>query len=77
MTSDKTIVERHDGLVVVTLNRPHKKNALNAKNWNDLEEVLAQMEVTPVSYTHLDVYKRQLTRRSATGSTTVIRPAPR
>jgi 2-(1,2-epoxy-1,2-dihydrophenyl)acetyl-CoA isomerase len=47
VTSDKTIVERHDGLVVVTLNRPHKKNALNAKNWNDLDEVLAQVEVTP------------------------------
>ena len=30
MVSDKTIVEREDGLVIVTLNRPHKKNALNA-----------------------------------------------
>jgi 2-(1,2-epoxy-1,2-dihydrophenyl)acetyl-CoA isomerase len=47
MVSDQTIVEREDGLVIVTLNRPQKKNALNAKNWNDLDEVLAEVEVTP------------------------------
>jgi 2-(1,2-epoxy-1,2-dihydrophenyl)acetyl-CoA isomerase len=47
MVSDTTIVEREDGLVIVTLNRPDKKNALNAKSWNDLDEVLAEVEVTP------------------------------
>jgi len=47
MVSDNTIVEREDGLVIVTLNRPHKKNALNAKSWNDLDEILAEVEVNP------------------------------
>jgi 2-(1,2-epoxy-1,2-dihydrophenyl)acetyl-CoA isomerase len=31
----------------VTFNRPEKKNALNSTNWNDLDEVLAEVEVTP------------------------------
>ena len=30
--------------------------------WKDLIPKLAQFELTPVSYTHLDVYKRQLQR---------------
>ena len=47
MVSDKTIVEREDGLVIVTLNRPHKKNALNALSWNDLDEVFAEVESDP------------------------------
>ena len=47
MVSDNTIVERESGLVIVTLNRPHKKNALNSKSWNDLDEVLAEVEVNP------------------------------
>ena len=47
MVSDKTIVEREDGLVIVTLNRPHKKNALNALSWNDLDEVFAAVESDP------------------------------
>jgi 2-(1,2-epoxy-1,2-dihydrophenyl)acetyl-CoA isomerase len=47
MVSDNTIVEREGGLVIVTLNRPHKKNALNTKSWNDLNEVLAEVEVNP------------------------------
>jgi 2-(1,2-epoxy-1,2-dihydrophenyl)acetyl-CoA isomerase len=47
MTSEKTIVERSDGLVVVTFNRPHKKNALNTSNWHDLDEVLGEVEDDP------------------------------
>lgn len=47
MVSDKTIVEREDGLVVVTLNRPHKKNALTAQSWNDLDEIFAAVENDP------------------------------
>ena len=47
MVSDKTIVERQDGLVVVTFNRPDKKNALNSQNWNDLDEVLVEVESNP------------------------------
>ncbi len=47
MVSDKTIVEREDGLVVVTLNRPHKKNALTSQNWNDLDEVFTAVENDP------------------------------
>lgn len=47
MVSNKTLVERQDGLVVVTLNRPHKKNALNAENWNDLDEIFTEVELNP------------------------------
>jgi 2-(1,2-epoxy-1,2-dihydrophenyl)acetyl-CoA isomerase len=47
MASEETIVERQDGLVIVTLNRPQRKNALNAQSWNDLDEVLAEMEGNP------------------------------
>jgi 2-(1,2-epoxy-1,2-dihydrophenyl)acetyl-CoA isomerase len=47
MPSPETIVERHEGLVTVTLNRPEKKNALNAKNWADLDEVLSEVETNP------------------------------
>ncbi len=47
MTTEKTLVERSDGLVVVTFNRPHKKNALNTSNWHDLDEVLAEVEDDP------------------------------
>jgi 2-(1,2-epoxy-1,2-dihydrophenyl)acetyl-CoA isomerase len=47
MVSDKTIVEREDGLVIVTLNRPHKKNALTSQNWNDLDEIFTAVENDP------------------------------
>jgi 2-(1,2-epoxy-1,2-dihydrophenyl)acetyl-CoA isomerase len=47
MASDATTVERDSGLVVVTFNRPQKKNALNTANWHDLDEVLAAMESDP------------------------------
>jgi 2-(1,2-epoxy-1,2-dihydrophenyl)acetyl-CoA isomerase len=47
MTSEKTIVERDGGLVVVTFNRPHKKNALTSTNWHDLDEVLSEVENDP------------------------------
>ncbi len=46
MPSDATLVERHDGLVVVTLNRPHRKNAITATNWRDLDEIFREVEVT-------------------------------
>jgi 2-(1,2-epoxy-1,2-dihydrophenyl)acetyl-CoA isomerase len=47
MASPQTLIERHDGLVVVTLNRPEKKNALNAANWNDLDEIFTEVELNP------------------------------
>jgi 2-(1,2-epoxy-1,2-dihydrophenyl)acetyl-CoA isomerase len=42
-----TVVERSDGLVTVTFNRPHRKNALNADNWTTLSEVVAELETDP------------------------------
>ena len=39
----ETLVERSEGLVTVTFNRPHKKNALNAGNWADLDKVLREV----------------------------------
>jgi 2-(1,2-epoxy-1,2-dihydrophenyl)acetyl-CoA isomerase len=47
MVSENTIVQRENGLVVVTLNRPEKKNALNAANWKDLDEIFTEIELNP------------------------------
>lgn len=40
---DTTLVDRSDGLVTVTFNRPEKKNALNADNWAVLDRVLVEV----------------------------------
>lgn len=45
--SDATLVERSDGLVTITFNRPGSKNALNADNWNDLDAILTEVELSP------------------------------
>lgn len=42
-----TLVERSDGLVTVTFNRPEKRNALTAQNWLDLDTVLTELETDP------------------------------
>ena len=42
-----TIVEREDGLVTVTLNRPQRKNAISATMWNELDEIVSEVEVNP------------------------------
>jgi enoyl-CoA hydratase/carnithine racemase len=41
------IVERADGVVTVTLNRPEKKNAINGPMWRELIEVLDEVADTP------------------------------
>jgi 2-(1,2-epoxy-1,2-dihydrophenyl)acetyl-CoA isomerase len=46
-TSDDTLVEQHDGLVVVTLNRPEKKNAIGSRIWADLDAILNEVTVEP------------------------------
>jgi 2-(1,2-epoxy-1,2-dihydrophenyl)acetyl-CoA isomerase len=43
----ETLIERSDGLVCVTFNRPHKKNAVNAANWADLDAVLREVAGNP------------------------------
>ena len=40
-------VERSDGLVTITLERPEKKNALDAQCWNDLERTFAELTLDP------------------------------
>ncbi|GLX02661.1 enoyl-CoA hydratase [Microtetraspora sp. NBRC 16547] len=45
--SDFTLVERSDGLVTVTFNRPAVKNALNAENWQDLDLILTEVTHNP------------------------------
>ena len=42
-----TLIERRDGVVTVTFNRPHKRNALNAANWADLEQVTREVTRNP------------------------------
>jgi 2-(1,2-epoxy-1,2-dihydrophenyl)acetyl-CoA isomerase len=46
-SDEGTLVERRDGLVIVTFNRPEKKNALNAANWAALDQVLTEMANNP------------------------------
>ncbi|SHN39333.1 enoyl-CoA hydratase/isomerase family protein [Cryptosporangium aurantiacum] len=41
------MVERSDGLVTVTFNRPQKKNAINAEIWNALDDVLTEVQYEP------------------------------
>ncbi|OAA27833.1 2-(1,2-epoxy-1,2-dihydrophenyl)acetyl-CoA isomerase [Frankia sp. EI5c] len=44
---ESTLVERNDGLVTVTFNRPDRKNALNADSWADLDRVLGEVTNNP------------------------------
>jgi 2-(1,2-epoxy-1,2-dihydrophenyl)acetyl-CoA isomerase len=46
MTTE-TLVEREDGLVTITFNRPERKNALNAESWRVLDEVLDEVMRNP------------------------------
>jgi 2-(1,2-epoxy-1,2-dihydrophenyl)acetyl-CoA isomerase len=41
------LVERSDGLVTVTFNRPAKKNAINAEIWNALDDVVTEVQHDP------------------------------
>jgi 2-(1,2-epoxy-1,2-dihydrophenyl)acetyl-CoA isomerase len=41
------LVERNDGLVTVTFNRPEKKNAVTAENWMALDRILAEIADNP------------------------------
>jgi 2-(1,2-epoxy-1,2-dihydrophenyl)acetyl-CoA isomerase len=43
----ETLVERSDGYVTVTFNRPHRKNALNAGNWTELDRVVREVARNP------------------------------
>jgi 2-(1,2-epoxy-1,2-dihydrophenyl)acetyl-CoA isomerase len=40
-------VERSDGLVTITLDRPEKKNALNAESWIGLERAIGEIAANP------------------------------
>lgn len=42
-----TLIDRADGIVTVTFNRPEKKNALTNANWHDLDAVLREAERSP------------------------------
>jgi len=40
-------VERREGLVTITLDRPAKKNAIDAQSWNELDRVFSELAVDP------------------------------
>jgi 2-(1,2-epoxy-1,2-dihydrophenyl)acetyl-CoA isomerase len=42
-----TLIERSDGVVTVTFNRPEKKNALNGQNWADLDKAITEVSRNP------------------------------
>jgi 2-(1,2-epoxy-1,2-dihydrophenyl)acetyl-CoA isomerase len=42
-----TIIERSDGVVTLTFNRPEKKNALNGQNWADLDRAVSDVSQNP------------------------------
>jgi len=42
-----TLIDRADGVVRVTFNRPHRKNALNAANWADLDRIVREVARNP------------------------------
>jgi 2-(1,2-epoxy-1,2-dihydrophenyl)acetyl-CoA isomerase len=44
---DAIQIDRNDGLVTITFNRPEKKNALNADSWNELDRALAEIAFNP------------------------------
>lgn len=46
-TYETTIVERHEGLVTVTLDRPKRKNAIDATMWGELDAIFTGFEVDP------------------------------
>lgn len=40
-------VERRDGLVTITLNRPDRKNAIDAQAWNELDRTFIELAIDP------------------------------
>jgi 2-(1,2-epoxy-1,2-dihydrophenyl)acetyl-CoA isomerase len=45
--SDETLIERTDGLVTVTFNRPDRKNAFNGASWEALDRVIEEVWHNP------------------------------
>jgi 2-(1,2-epoxy-1,2-dihydrophenyl)acetyl-CoA isomerase len=45
--SDPVLVERRDGLVTITLNRPERKNAINVDTWLQLDAALMEVQRNP------------------------------
>ena len=67
-TTDATLVELDGGLLTVTLNRPKRKNAINADNWADLAVVMNEAEMNPdVRAVVLTGRRGQLLRRRRPG----------
>ena len=46
------IVERKDGVVTVTMNRPERKNAANNKMLNELKQIFAEVEDSDADRVH-------------------------
>ena len=44
---DAILVERHEGLVEVTLNRPARKNAIDRNTWAELDRIVTEAAKDP------------------------------
>ncbi len=44
--SDEVLVDKRDGVMVITINRPEKKNALNAAVGQGVSDAIDELEAT-------------------------------
>jgi enoyl-CoA hydratase/carnithine racemase len=47
MTTPAVLLDIEDGLATVTFSRPRKKNALDQRSWNELDEILTRVVDDP------------------------------
>jgi len=65
-------VERSEGLVTVALDRPEKKNAIDAAIWNGLDRVLAEVALDPN-----DVKKSRIDLQAGMPAEVIVPTRPR
>ena len=53
--TDHLLLEKADGIALLTMNRPEARNAMSGEMNEAMQRILAEVEIDPeaVSYTHL------------------------